>query len=66
MASLVWAKIRGSGVFIRDQPQTNPEQETRLQREIDATDCRIDHLAYELYRLTEEEIKIVKTDNGSK
>ncbi|MCZ6622743.1 MAG: hypothetical protein O7B35_00685 [Deltaproteobacteria bacterium] len=52
MASLVWAKIRGSGVFIRDQPQTNPEQETRLQREIEATDRRIDRSVYELYGLT--------------
>ncbi len=30
-----------------------------LQREIEATDRRIDQLVYELYGLTEEEIKIV-------
>ncbi|GEM_PF-4250928 len=27
----------------------NPEQETRLQREIEATDREIDQLVYELY-----------------
>jgi hypothetical protein len=44
----------------------NPEQKTRLQREIEATDHQIDQLVYELYGLTEEKIKIVETDNGSK
>lgn len=49
----------GSGIFIwisREQP----ERKTRLEREIDATDCQIDQLVYELYGLTEEEIKIVE------
>jgi hypothetical protein len=32
----------------------------RFQREIDATDRQIDHLVYELYGLTEEEIRIVE------
>ena len=54
------AKIRGSGVFIRDQPQTNPEQETRPQCEIEPTDRQIDQLVYELYGLTEKENKIVE------
>ena len=38
---------------------------TRCQREIVATDRQIDQLVYELYGLTEEEIKIVgeKTTN---
>jgi hypothetical protein len=31
-----------------------------LQRQIDATDRQIDKLVYELYGLTEEEIKIVE------
>ncbi len=31
-----------------------------LQRQIDATDRQIDQLVYELYGLTEEEIKIVE------
>jgi hypothetical protein len=34
---------------------------TLLQRQIDATDQQIDRLVYELYGLTEEEIKIVET-----
>jgi len=38
----------------------NPEQETRLQREIDVTDHQIDQLVYELYGLTEEEIRGVE------
>jgi hypothetical protein len=33
-----------------------------LQRQIDATDKQIDRLVYELYGLTEEEIKIVEGD----
>lgn len=31
-----------------------------LQRQIEATDRQIDSLVYEIYGLTEEEIKIVK------
>ena len=45
---------------------TNPNDKTKLQREIDATDRQINQLVYELYGLTEAEIKIVETDNGSK
>ena len=41
-------------------PQTPHEQEL-LQREISATDAAIDRLVYQLYGLTEEEIKIVKS-----
>ncbi len=33
---------------------------TMIQRQIDATDRQIDRLVYELYGLTEEEIKIVE------
>lgn len=33
---------------------------TRCQREIEATDRQIDQLVYELYGLTEEEVKIVQ------
>jgi hypothetical protein len=40
-------------------PQTPQEQES-LAREIAATDGAIDHLVYELYGLTEDEIKIVE------
>jgi len=37
-----------------------PHDETALQRQIEATDRQIDALVYELYGLTEEEIKIVE------
>lgn len=33
---------------------------TLIQRRIDATDRQIDNLVYELYGLTDEEIKIVE------
>lgn len=36
-------------------------EKTALQRQIDATDGHIDRLVYELYGLTDEEIKIVET-----
>jgi hypothetical protein len=34
-----------------------------LQRQIDAADRQIDRLVYDLYELTEEEIKIVEADS---
>ncbi len=37
-----------------------PRDKTILQRQIDATDHQIDKLVYELYGLTEEEIKMVE------
>lgn len=37
-----------------------PGDKTAIQRQIDATDDEIDNLVYELYGLTEEEIKIVE------
>ncbi|MCF8263041.1 MAG: N-6 DNA methylase [Melioribacteraceae bacterium] len=37
-----------------------PQEKTQLQRQIDALDKQIDQLVYELYGLTEEEIKIVE------
>jgi len=37
-----------------------PDEKTRLQRQIEATDHEIDQLVYEMYGLTEEEIKIVE------
>jgi type I restriction-modification system DNA methylase subunit len=38
----------------------NPNDKTNLQREVEATDRQIDQLVYELYGLTDEEIKIVE------
>ena len=37
-----------------------PAAQTALQRQIDATDRQIDQLVYQLYGLTDEEIKIVE------
>jgi hypothetical protein len=38
----------------------NPNDKTQLQHEIEATDRQIDQLVYDLYGLTEEEIKMVE------
>ncbi len=37
-----------------------PSEKTMLQRQIEVTDREIDRLVYELYELTEEEIRIVE------
>ncbi|MGE5602253.1 MAG: hypothetical protein ACM30E_04345, partial [Nitrososphaerales archaeon] len=37
-----------------------PHEKASLQRRIDQTDKQIDRLVYELYGLTEEEIKVVE------
>jgi len=37
-----------------------PDEKTRIQRQISATDNQIDKLVYELYDLTDEEIKIIE------
>ena len=37
-----------------------PQEKEMIQREIESTDGQIDRLVYELYGLTEEEIKIVE------
>ena len=37
-----------------------PQEHEKLKREIEATDKQIDTRVYELYGLTEEEIKIVE------
>jgi hypothetical protein len=42
------------------------QEKTILQRQIDSTDRRIDELVYELYGLTEEEIKIMEGTNEGK
>ena len=41
-------------------PSTTPQENVQVQRAIAATDAEIDRLVYELYGLTEEEIKIVE------
>ncbi|MBK7381138.1 MAG: hypothetical protein IPJ03_19485 [Ignavibacteriales bacterium] len=37
-----------------------PTERTAIERQIQATDTQIDQLVYQLYGLTEEEIKIVE------
>jgi len=37
-----------------------PNEKTMLQRQIGTTDAQIDVLVYELYGLTDEEIRVVK------
>ncbi len=43
-----------------------PHEKTALERQIEATDGQIDALVYELYGLTEEEIRIVEGSQASK
>jgi hypothetical protein len=38
-----------------------PQEQKMVKREIESTDGRIDGLAYELYGLTEDEIRIVES-----
>jgi hypothetical protein len=40
-----------------------PNEKNMLQRQITATDSRIDRLVYDLYGLTGDEIKIVEEAN---
>ena len=40
--------------------QQLPEHLEQLQREIDATDRQIDQLVYQLYGVTDDEIRIVE------
>lgn len=37
-------------------------EQTNLKRQIDATDRRLDLLVYDLYSLTDEEIRIIEKD----
>ena len=56
-----------SGLSIRCSPCTSPSpppnpltDKESLQRQMDSTDRQTDRLLYDLYRLTEDEIKIVE------
>ena len=44
----------------KQNPRT-PQEQQMVKREIESTDKRIDRLVYELYGLTEEEIRIVES-----
>ena len=60
-----WTPINAEGFGLtpetaeREGKQTPPEKEA-LERQIAATDRRIDELVYEVYGLTEEEVRIVE------
>ncbi len=45
---------------LHKQSPNTPQEKEALKREIEATDKQIDALVYELYGLTEEEVKIVE------
>jgi hypothetical protein len=53
--------------IVEDSPKAkSPHEQESLQRQIVATDKQIDALVYELYGLTEEEIRIVEGEgNGT-
>jgi len=42
------------------QDAKTPNEKKMIQRQIEATDKQIDKLVYELYGLSEEEIKIIE------
>jgi hypothetical protein len=43
-------------------PARTDHEQTNLRRQIDAADRQIDRLVYDLYNLTDEEIRIVEKD----
>jgi hypothetical protein len=50
----------------KDLPKAKtPHEQESLQRTIAATDKQIDALVYELYGLTEEEVRMVDVRNAS-
>ena len=50
-----------AGMTLEQLPAAGSEREkTLLQKQIEATDRAIDRLVYDLYGLTEEEIRIVE------
>jgi hypothetical protein len=57
------AEYRGRPTFLSlatEPTARDPRTSEQLQRQIESTDKQIDRLVYELYDLTEEEIKIVE------
>ncbi len=51
-------------MFAATRTSRDPDTSGFIQRQIDATDRQIDKLVYELYGLTEEEIKTVEEAYG--
>ena len=56
---MVWLEGRMLELHKQLQATNNRNDKTNRQREIEVTDRQIDQLAYELYGLTVEEIKIM-------
>jgi len=46
---------------LRKQSPRTPQEQEMVKREIESTDGGIDRLVYELYGLTEDEIRIVES-----
>jgi len=46
---------------MRKRSPRTPQEQAMVKRESESTDRRIDRLVYELYGLSEEEIKIVES-----
>ena len=53
-------KIRWRMLELHKQSPRSPLDKERLGREIESTDRAIDRLVYELYGLTEDEVRIVE------
>jgi len=64
---LIWTNIRESLPDGRGSEYAKtPTDKTAIQRQIDATDREIDKLVYELYELTDDEIRIVEEATSRK
>ena len=49
-----------SSVRVDQSAAAHPQEKERLRRELEATDRRIDEVVYQLYGLSEEEIRVVE------
>ena len=54
------ASLAEQALFLHKQTPATPQEHEQLQRQIAATDRQIDALVYQLYGLTDEEIRIVE------
>jgi hypothetical protein len=53
-----------SDLYAKYASTKDPQSQKQLQRQIETTDRQIDQLVYQLYGLTEEEIRIVEESVG--
>ena len=59
--TISWSPLVERMLELHKRPAARlPQEKESLQREIESTDGAIDGLVYELYGLTEEEVKIVE------